>query len=512
MSRIAVIAAVAAAGLVASAVPASTEARVAAPTSSGPVPVVVSPPPGTSTTPAPPVISSPVVQVTATAAARRSLPTGYYGINFDYDSLASFPGFGGFDSDLAALQPGTLRYPGGTGANWFRWRLGYPENAPGPSCSPQQPSCVKFTLADLLAAYRATGATPIFDLNVMTSTLDNQIAMLQDARSLGLPVVDVELGNELYLGNPSYVSHFPNPRSYGLRVAAYVKALHADFPGVTVAAVGALRTNTEREKNWNRVVLNVAQRHHGLPDAITLHEYEPAKTALTRAGLPALFDEPYTGVREIDTALSQLPVARPAWITEYNLSPAHPANSNPAERTFAQALFAAEMDLLAPTAGGAQLIDYWTSFGTGADNAYGGSGPALTPSGLALEWVDQAAACATASSQITFAGGPALPGGAEPALIGRVYSNGTPAQHEVLLNLSAQGAVVHSGSAVPAGQPYRQGAGAPIAPMSTAGQMSVTTGTTGRTVTLPPYSITQLGLGPAFLCPGTPIMRPIPHG
>jgi hypothetical protein len=32
---------------------------------------------------------------------------------------------------LADLAPGTLRWPGGTGANYFRWRKGYPEPPPG---------------------------------------------------------------------------------------------------------------------------------------------------------------------------------------------------------------------------------------------------------------------------------------------------------------------------------------------------------------------------------------------
>lgn len=442
------------------------------------------------------------IRVTATAAPPRPLPAGYYGINYDYGGVSSFPNFDGFDSQLAALGPGTLRYPGGTGANYFHWRLGYPANAPthNPgSCAPpneQQTNGVRFTLRDLLAAYRATGATPIFDLNVMTSTLHDQVLMLQRAQSLQLPVVDVELGNELYLCNNDYVHYFPTAAAYGATVARYVKTLHADFPGVTVAAVGALRANTERTKDWNRDMLNTAQADGGLPDAITLHEYPSSNTALTTAGLPALFTEPYNGVQQIDATLSALPIARPAWITEYNLRPRHARNRNPAQATYAQALFAAEMDLLAREAGGVDRINYWTSLGPAVDNAYGGTGdtPSLTPSGLALTWVDQAAACATATSRLDFVGGPTLGPGGKGALVGRVYTSGTT-QREVLLNLSGDPVVVHGASAIRAGEPYRQGTGDPIAPMSTATQVTVTTGTTGRNIMLPAYSITEAGPG-----------------
>jgi alpha-L-arabinofuranosidase len=33
-----------------------------------------------------------------------------------------------FYQQLAALKPGTLRYPGGTGANFFQWKAGLSVN------------------------------------------------------------------------------------------------------------------------------------------------------------------------------------------------------------------------------------------------------------------------------------------------------------------------------------------------------------------------------------------------
>jgi hypothetical protein len=55
-----------------------------------------------------------------------------------------------------------------------------------------------------------TGATPMFDLNVMTAPLSDQIAMLRSAQQVDkLPVKYVELGNEFYLCDTDYVQAFP---------------------------------------------------------------------------------------------------------------------------------------------------------------------------------------------------------------------------------------------------------------------------------------------------------------
>jgi hypothetical protein len=218
-----------------------------------------------------PPASAPV-PVAGRLGAAHSLRPGFFGVNFDYGGVSQYATDPKLDSQLAALDPGTLRYPGGTNANFFQWQPGYPVNPPsGARCATRAAgSGYRFTLAKLLAAYRATGAPPVFDLNVMTSTLGCQLSMLRKARQLGLPVRYVELGNEFYLSAQDYPKYFPTAADYGATVASYVTAVHSGFPGALVAAVGSLPVATARERTWNHDMIDAAAKAGGLPDAITL--------------------------------------------------------------------------------------------------------------------------------------------------------------------------------------------------------------------------------------------------
>lgn len=146
---------------------------------------------------------------------------------------ASFEVFSHADTGplLVALAPSTIRWPGGTEADFYDWHTG---------ATTRKAGRVPFTLSDLAAAYRATGAVPIFDLNVLTpanrTDPTDQIAMLKQAEKLGLPIDYVEVGNELYAGQPGFKEAYPDGTVYARTVSIYVKALHEAFPGVKVAA------------------------------------------------------------------------------------------------------------------------------------------------------------------------------------------------------------------------------------------------------------------------------------
>jgi hypothetical protein len=433
--------------------------------------------------------------ITAKLGAARSLPADYFGVNFDYGGASQYAAADAkFYGQLAALKPGTLRYPGGTNANFFQWKAGVPVDPPAGSCvSSSASSAFRFTLSDLMKAYSATRAPPVFDLNVMTSGLSCQIQMLQQAQRLGLPIRYVELGNEFYLTIDNYATYFPAAADYGTAVASYVKAVHKDFPGALVAAVGSLPGNTAREQTWNNDMLDAARSGGGLPDAITLHVYPSYDKALTTSGLPGLYTEPYTELTTVSGVIGRLPVSRPVWLTEYNLRPKHTANSNPAQTSYAQALFVAEMDvLLAGRVPSARFVDFWAAFGGDASYAYAGtpSDPAQTPGGLALQLVDEAAHGATLTRPVVFAGAPALTAGGSPALIGQSFTS-SHVRREVLVNLSPQALTIHTGAAIPTLTAYEQltYSGSPVAQVSTAGALTVQHKKTGSSLTMPAYSI-----------------------
>ena len=457
--------------------------------------------------------------LTATLGGSSGLPPAFFGVNFPYSEVAKDgPATEAQrDGQLAALHPGTLRWPGGTDANYFRWQLGYPEPAGAAANGLGQVELngFVFTLSDLKAAYKRTGAPPVFDLNLMTpvdlseaARLGEQVALLKTAQHMGLPIAYVELGNEFYLSTTDYTQSFPDATSYGQTVAYFVSALHRDFPGVLVAAVGSLPQGTSREQTWDSEMLNAAATANGLPDAVTLHAYPNWTTPLTVADLPGFFAEAYSTTDDINDVVHGFPDPEPVWVTEYNLYPQVTATTKPAQYTYAHALFVAEQELLLQQVTGVALVDYWTSFGNAAAGAYTG-GPAnstLTPVGLALAWVGAAASDATRTAPLVFEGAPAL-GNGEPAVLGYAFSSAT-AVRDVIVNLSGQSLSVQSD--VPGGfGAYIQVTGDPTTAMQSASQLTRTHGTAAAELTLAPYSITLSSREPL---PSVPPIKPPPCG
>lgn len=436
--------------------------------------------------------------VTAALGTARAMPPAYFGTNYDYGASSIYVKDHDVDGQLAALAPGTLRWPAGTGANYFQWRKGYPV----PVSAPAKGSCggagegeqngFTFTLADLASAYRRTGAPPMFDLDVMTDTIGDQIEMLRTARDTDrMPITYVELGNEFYLCNADYVRAFPTGQDYGRAVAVDVQALHQAFPGVKVAAVGSVGSSTARGRGWNAGLLSVATGA-GRPDAITLHDHPRYDGSLAADGLPELFTEPYTSTARVRTATGTLDGV-PAWITEYGLS-MHWTKGNPAQRTYANALFESESAmLLAQHVDGADLLDYWAAFGSGVNYDYSGADPTrLTPVGLAMTWLDDAARGATTMAPITFAGGPTLGTGHDSAVVGESFS-GRAAHREMLVDLGGRPVTLPGGAAVPSGARYQQATGNPVQQVPAASSLHIARGTIGSHLVLAPYSMTEVG-------------------
>ena len=280
---------------------------------------------------------------------------------------------------IESLAPGHLRYPAGTLANYWDWRAGWVQKDIGKL--PHGWSNLKpnfNTLEDLKIGVDATGATPLFVLNMLHSTLDNELEMLRAARKLGMPIKLVELGNEFYLSSPDYIEKFPTPESYGAMANEWAAKIKAEFPGVQIAAIGAATNppDDERRQTWDEKLYPVLDGKN--IDAITLHVYQGAgvgkrskameATGLigeakqpkaksdmwdsdeaqteqwqqfqTDAGLTRMMSQPATRffyLKELKT----LPAGMEAWITEYNLFD----RVGPVRGTWAHGLFAAMLPL-----------------------------------------------------------------------------------------------------------------------------------------------------------------------
>ncbi|QBD75835.1 hypothetical protein EPA93_07375 [Ktedonosporobacter rubrisoli] len=221
------------------------------------------------------------------------------------------------------LKAGNIRYPGGTVANYWDWQNGWflPGAPRGFLNSPHGP----YRLEDLLIAYKATNAQPIYVLNMLTSDLDTQVAMLRAAQNLGLPVNMVELGNEFYIGNPQWKDNqakFPSGQDYGTMAASWIKRIKQEFPQAKIALVGSTPTGLfgdQRRKGWNDGMLQAAQG----ADAITIHPYVSVDDTMISddetASVGKVDDAVISRWQDFENLLQSLPANMKVWVTEYNL-------------------------------------------------------------------------------------------------------------------------------------------------------------------------------------------------
>ena len=229
---------------------------------------------------------------------------------------------------LTQLHPQFLRF-GGTPAMWIDWQTGQfydVADLPAPFRQSMQHR-TGLTLADYSRIIRRTGALPVFDLNMATSSLGHELALLRAARRLGLPIRRIELGNELYdPAYPRYVRRFPDGAAYGGVANQWIAALHKEFPN---AQLGVSMWNDAspitpsmplRVRDWNRQVLATVRGE----SALVFHPYwqidsniVPGSVASAEPSLQSPVDQ-WQRVKALD--LSLLPAGTTAWLSEWNLA------------------------------------------------------------------------------------------------------------------------------------------------------------------------------------------------
>jgi len=143
-----------------------------------------------------------------------------------------------------SLKPDLMRYPGGTMAHKWNWKEGV--------ASPSNSNDIVHKIENVKLFADGVNSNIIFVLDVVNSTLENQLEMLQQAN---VPVKYIELGNELY--SDHYETEFPNGKAYADTVNAWTPTLRAHFPNAKIGAVMLGRNaGNDRKANWNTNVYN----------------------------------------------------------------------------------------------------------------------------------------------------------------------------------------------------------------------------------------------------------------
>jgi hypothetical protein len=257
------------------------------------------------------------------AGAARPLPPDFFGLNGANFIRGTNPTDPRFLSSLRALRPEAIRVFGGTTANYWDWRTGsLLRTVALPKDLATLPPA-GMTLERWKAMLDEAGAAPIFDLNVVSSTLTDQLAMLRAAQSMGMAVHRVELGNELYQNARAVVDRYPSPNDYAQTAAQWSKAIKAAFPGVQISVVGALAQQgqpTPRKNAWNAAIRTQSADY----DAVTLHLYFSSGAGSSQTVDEQEASKVIANTRDRlrrfdDVDLAAVPDTKTCWVSEYNL-------------------------------------------------------------------------------------------------------------------------------------------------------------------------------------------------
>jgi len=217
-----------------------------------------------------------------------------------------------FRDSTASLHLKVIRYPGGGVSNFWDWRKGWfvdkaPENLQGV----EELRTYKYTdprgLNDLKLLVNETGCDVVFVLNMVTKDLNDQLAMLQAAQSLGIPVKWLELGNEFYLPKSPGKQKFATPAIYGEAAEQWITAIKKSFPNVKTAVIGT------GAQAWNDAVLKNAPS----ADAIVAHVYPTPNSVIDETGIS--FSKLYNALTKKDQNFKVGVKKIPVWVTEYNI-------------------------------------------------------------------------------------------------------------------------------------------------------------------------------------------------
>ncbi len=258
--------------------------------------------------------------------------------------------YGYLDEDFVALtkalQPKTLRFPGGTVGNFYHWKIsGFLEDEMDSTLSTRlnkrnKGNYVKLqkrrdgiiSFDDFMRLCQDLDITPIVVVNLWTSNPDESAAWVRYSMEKGYKVNHWELGNEYYL--PHYVKKFRTAEIYmneAKKHASAMKKVNSDIK-VSICATpvafhkeGFLIKSVQRK--WDEKLANYsAPSSTDWFDAYSVHvyAYKAVKNVEIDIMRRYLFGWIQYGCEEAMSYYQDLFPGKEMWVTEWNI--ANPAN------------------------------------------------------------------------------------------------------------------------------------------------------------------------------------------
>lgn len=467
---------------------------------------------------------------------KQALPANWFGLNGQNVTSGAVSWV---DSNLMekvpVLKPQMIRYP--SFFSFWDWKEGWVVNSP---LLPDKYADLERKpnyLENFKLVLDAAGASALFTLNLVTATLQDQIAMLRHADSIGIPVKYVELGNEFYI-SPNEVngdgvevvdSIYPTAREYGLVANEWIDTIHHYFPQAEVCVIGAWTDGSRGKKGtWNDSLRAVL---HGREDAWSYHVYQPSSwfdTTETEEDLMAAepdemddwMAQPFIAFDVLQESISRANAGKDAWITEFNLND----HFRPVQGMWGHGLFNAALSLLYlkdtlvahsichAMVGSALYGQYFTDslgFVLSPEDDDFPSLPdppittpwSLTATGHAMKLLGEAQIGKTEYAEIDFPKGPMVTvienyerdTVTYPGLLGAFFS-GSQGSEAIIVNLTGSPFTLNSYKHFGNGT-YTMVSSSPIGAVADADDVTISSGTVETTLTLLEYSITRISTG-----------------
>lgn len=269
------------------------------------------------------------------AAIERVIPVSLFGQNLQTIERGEglIKADGSYDVEILELlheaKITTLRYPGGTAADYFHWwqaigphssrpkqSSGYPDEFYTPVVGPDE----------FIEISKALRAVPFVTANSGTGSAEEAAALAAFFNSKGFPAIFWEVGNEIYfegIGNTGLVGLPPDV--YAGKVIEYAAAIRAEAPFAKIFAAAVIGPE-EEDSYWNAVVLGLAGP---FVDGISVHNaYFPLYGHLEDLTVPSdeyLFTAMLAGTKAVEASmtvlenqLKRLGKLIPIFVTEYD--------------------------------------------------------------------------------------------------------------------------------------------------------------------------------------------------
>ncbi|MBC8395635.1 MAG: hypothetical protein H8E16_00880 [Flavobacteriales bacterium] len=224
-----------------------------------------------------------------------------------------------FNDSVASMYPDVLAYP--SSPDLWDWQSGwfYPQSILDTCCldtltlswGQLNTNVINVTPLDFQNALNQVGTEGLYCLNMISSSMSQQLFDLRFFRDNGVQFERIRLGDEMgKLNNHASISHFPTAQDYALSCDIYIDSIRNILPNAKIAvSAGNFGANyNPRAEFWNEALYNMSNPADAFRWSAFFYMRDSDTLFTTEALLAYPFDQipTYEQVRGFQDTISNL--------------------------------------------------------------------------------------------------------------------------------------------------------------------------------------------------------------